>query len=260
MQDYWTRQNEDKPLYPNLIWSRPEQAAQSGKLLIIGGNAFGFSAPAEAFQAAIEAGIGSCRVILPDRLQKTVGRILEAGEYAPSTPSGSFAKNSLATLLEYSNWADATLLAGDFGRNSETAIALESFVTKNTSFITLTKDGIDYFIHAPLTLLHRKQTLLVMSFAQLQKYAVHSKFEHAFTFDMDFVRIIELLHIISSRCEAAIIVKHLDTIFVAYAGQISTTKLSDEVPIWRVKTAAHATVWVVQNPTKIFEALTTSII
>ena len=121
MQDYWHKQLPDKPLYPDLLWSRPEQAAQAGKLLVIGGNAFGFSAPAEAFQAALDAGVGTCRVILPDRLQKTVGRILEAGEYAPSTPSGSFAKKSLATLIDYSQWADATLLAGDFGRNSETA-------------------------------------------------------------------------------------------------------------------------------------------
>src|SRR5258708_25670424 len=99
MDSYWHKQSSDKPLFPNLIWSRPEQTNQAGKLLIVGGNQHGFSAPAEAYQEAESAGIGTCRVLLPDKLQKTVGRILENGEYAPSTPSGSFSKSALSTLL-----------------------------------------------------------------------------------------------------------------------------------------------------------------
>jgi NAD(P)H-hydrate repair Nnr-like enzyme with NAD(P)H-hydrate dehydratase domain len=260
MQDYWQKQTKQKPLFEDLLWSRPEQAAHAGKLLIVGGNAHGFAAPAEAYGEADKAGIGVSRVLLPDSLQKTVGRILTNGEYAPSTPSGSFARSALASLLDMSNWADATLLAGDFGRNSETAILLEQFMSKYDGQVILTKDSADYFIPAPAALLNRPQTLLVVSFAQLQKMATSARFERAFTFDMDFLRLIDMLHDFSLRYKAALIVKHSDSILVAYEGQVSSTKLSNNVSVWRVKTAAYASVWQLQNPTKVFASLTTSIL
>jgi NAD(P)H-hydrate repair Nnr-like enzyme with NAD(P)H-hydrate dehydratase domain len=260
MQDYWHKQTKQKPLFEDLQWSRPEQTAQAGKLLIVGGNDHAFAAPAEAYAEAGKAGIGISRVLLPDSLQKTVGRILEHGEYAPSTPSGSFARSALASLLEFGAWADATLLAGDFGRNSETAVLLEQFIAKHTGDVTITKDGLDYFTHMPLALLNREHTLLVPSFAQLQKLATNARFEKAFTFDMDFLRLIETLHEFSLRYKAAIIVKHLEAILVAYGGQVSSTKLEQDMPVWRVKTAAHAAVWQLQNPSKIFAALTTSVL
>jgi hypothetical protein len=260
MQDYWQKQTQESPLFKDLLWSRPEQAAQAGKLLIIGGNAQGFAAPAEAYGEADKAGIGISRVLLPDSLQKTVGRILENGEYAPSTPSGSFARSALASLLEMSTWADGVLMAGDFGRNSETAILLEAFMGKHSGQVTLTKDSINYFLHTPMTILNRQETLLVLSFAQLQKLATGAQFEKAFTFDMDFLRLIDTLHEFSLRHKTGFIVKHLESIVVAHAGQISSTKLISDMPLWQVKTAAHAAVWQLQNPTKIFAALTTSLI
>src|SRR5580704_1951753 len=141
MHDYWHRQTADKPLFPELLWSRPEHKAQAGKLLIIGGNLHGFAAPAEAFAIAEKTGIGTTRVLLPDALHKTIGKVFMAGEFAPSTPSGSFAKKSLAEFLEMANWADAVLIAGELGRNSETAIVLEQFVEKYSGQLTIAKDA-----------------------------------------------------------------------------------------------------------------------
>jgi hypothetical protein len=256
---YWHKQTAYKPLYPDLLWSRPENKAQAGKLLIVGGNAHGFAAAGEAYAEATKAGIGAARVLLPDSLQKTVGRVFEAGEYAPSTPSGSFSQKALAELLAMSQWADATLLAGDFGRNSETAILLEACVTKYSGPLTLTKDTVDYFAGSPVALLNRPDTLLVLSFAQLQKLASSARFTTAFTFDMDFLRLIDALHELTAQHQPSIIVKHLESIFVAVNGQVSSTKLTEDLEVWRVKTAAHATVWWLQNPAKPFEAMTVSL-
>lgn len=260
MQNYWHKQTADQPLFPDLLWSRPENRAQAGKLLIIGGNAHGFAAAGEAFAEASSAGIGTARVLLPDSLQKTVGRVLEAGEYAPSTPSGSFSKKALAELLALSQWADAVLLAGDLGRNSETAILFEQFISKYAGLLTLTKDAADYFIKAPVTLLKRDKTLLVISFAQLQELAASAKFTTAFTFDMDFLRLVDTLHEFTSHYPAGVVVKHLQTLFVAVNGQVSSTKIDPDQDIWRVKTAAHASTWWLQNPTRPFEALTCSLV
>ena len=257
---YWHKQTLDKPLFPDLLWSRPENKRQAGKLLIIGGNAHGFAAAGEAYVETTKTGIGTARVLLPDSLQKTVGRVFEAGEYAPSTPSGSFSRQALAELLAMSAWADATLLAGDFGRNSETAILLEQFITKYQGRLALAKDAVDYFIKAPAGLLNREETLLILSFAQAQKLGANSSSAIALSFDMDFLRLIDTLREFSRQHQIALIVKHLETIFVAVDGQVSTTKLVTDQPIWRVPTAARATVWWLQNPSQPFEALTTSLI
>ncbi len=197
---------------------------------------------------------------MPSSLQKTVGKILEAGEYALSTPSGSFARGALAELLEMAAWADGVLLAGDFGRNSETAILLEQFINKYSGQLTLTKDAVDYFAKTPDGLLKRADTTLALSFSQLQQLATSAKFTTPFTFDMDFLHLIDALHDFTAKHPTAIITKHLRNIFVAYDGQVSTTKLNEDIEIWRVNTAARAAVWWLQNPGKTLEALSSSLI
>lgn len=259
MRDYWQKQTTDKPAFPDLIWSRPENRRQAGKLLIVGGNAHGFAAAGDAYAAASDAGIGRARVLLPDVLQKAVGKIFAAGEFAPSTPSGSFSRRALAEILAMSQWADAVLLAGDFGRNSETAVMLERFIDKYDGPLTLTKDALDYFAKSPMQLLERGDTSLVLSFAQLQKLAAGSGTTTAFTFDMDLLRLVEALHDFTQSHPVYIITKHLDTIFVAAHGRVSSTKLAKDVEIWRVRVAGSAAVWWLQNPAKPFEALTTSV-
>lgn len=258
-RDYWHKQVKDEPLFPDLLWSRPENRAHAGKLFIAGGNKYSFSAAANGFTEANKAGVGVARALLPNSLQKTVGRVFEAGEYAPSTPSGSFAQESLAEFISLAQWADGTLLAGDFGRNSETAILLEKFMEKYDGPLNITQDAADYFIPNPLPALARQDTLFVISFAQLQKMAVNAKFTTAFRFDMDFLHLIDALHEFTSVHQVFLITKHLDMLFVALNGRVSTTKLELDMPIWRVKTAAYAGVWWLQNPAKPFEALSTAV-
>lgn len=255
---YWHKQQSGKPLFPELEWSRPENKMQAGKLLIIGGNLHGFAAPAEAYAAAVKAGIGTARVLLPNALQKTVGRVLENGEFAPSTPSGSFSQKALDELLLQGNWAAAALIAGDLGRNSETAILVEKFLAKYPQAVTLTKDAVDYVTSAPHTILNRENTLLVLSLSQLQRLGIAAKFTKPITFGMDLLHLVEWLHEFTGAHQPHIIVKHLNNLLVAVDGHVSSTSLNDDQQIWRVHAAATAAVWWLQNPSKAFEALTTA--
>lgn len=257
-RDYWVRQEAGKPLFPELEWSRPENRSQAGKLLVIGGNAHGFAAPAEAYTAAVKAGVGTARVLLPDAVRKIVGNFLENGEFAPSTPSGSFGQKALDELLLHSSWADAALFAGDLGRNSETAILLEKFLSKSPLPATLTKDAVDYATSAPQTVLNRPNTLLVLSLSQLQRLGTAAKSTKPISFSMDLLHLAEWLHDFTLEHKPYIIVKHLDHILVAVMGQVSSTKLATEVPVWRVTMAGHASVWWMQNYNQPFKALTTA--
>ena len=255
---YWHKQTPGRPLFPDLLWSRPENRVLAGKLLIIGGNAYGFAAPAEAYAAAAQAGIGVAQVLLPESVRHMIGRVIEAGDFAPSTPSGSFSQKALDTFLARGSWADAVLLAGDLGRNSETAILLEKFVEKYAGPITLTKDAVDYFTVSPSALLSRSSITLAVSFAQLQRLALRAKFTHTFTFSMDLLHLVDALHDFTRQYPVNVIVKHLDTIAVASNGEVGTTLVAD-LRTWRVKTAAYSAVWWLQNPAKPFEALATAV-
>jgi len=259
-RDYWLRQTADKPLFPELAWSRPENRQQAGKLLIVGGSLHGFAAPAEAYATAVKAGIGTGRVLLPDAVRKVVGRFLENGEFAPSTPSGSFSQKALDELLLQSSWADAVLFAGDLGRNSETAILLEKFLAKSPLPITLAKDAIDYVVSAPQTIVQRPNTLLVLSLSQLQRLGTATKTPRPITFSMDLLHLVEWLHQFTLAHQPHIIVKHLNHILVAADGRVSSTTLAQDKPIWRVQTAAKASVWWLQNPSKTLESVTASLI
>jgi hypothetical protein len=258
--DYWLRQTHDKPLFPELQWSRPENKQFAGKLAVIGGNLHGFAAPAEAYGESMKAGVGLTRVLLPEAVKKLVGPLLDAVEFAPSNPSGSFSQRALAEWLGLATWSDGVLLAGDLGRNSETAIVLEKFIAKYQGTLVITKDAADYAIPLAGNTLDRSNTTWVISMAQLQKLGMQAGTTQPFTLNMDLLRLVEALRSLTQLHPLSVITKHHDTIYVANGGEVSTTKLRTDMPIWRVKVAAHAAVWQIQNPSKIFEALTTAIV
>jgi hypothetical protein len=257
--EYFYKPSTGEPLFPDMLWSRPENRLHAGKLLIIGGNAHGFAAVAEAYSAASRAGIGTARVLLPDAIQKTVGPVLEQGEFTPSTPSGSFSQKAFGELVAMSGWADGILVAGDVGRNSETAILLEKFATTFHGPLTVTKDAADYFTSFPLAIKNRRDTTMVISFAQLQRLGTRLGLAKAFTFDMGLLQLVGALHECTDQHAFSIVVKHLDSIFVASGGKVSQTKLSVDLPIWRVQSAAFVATWSLQNPSKTFMAMTTGI-
>jgi NAD(P)H-hydrate repair Nnr-like enzyme with NAD(P)H-hydrate dehydratase domain len=241
-------------------WSRPENRRHAGKLLIVGGNGYEFKAPANAYGDALQAGIGTAKVLLPDSMQKVVHDIFPEAEFAPSTPSGSFARATLAQALELAEWSDGVLLAGDLGHNSETAIFLESLTQKYAGPLVIAKDAVDYCLNAPTGCLTRPDTVAVITVAQLQKLATSAKFPVAFTFEMDLLQLVDALHDFSTQYPLHIITKQLDNLIVASGGQVSTTKLDSPLETWRTHIAASAATWYVQNPGKPFEALTTAVL
>jgi hypothetical protein len=256
--DYWLKQGS-KPAFPELEWSRPETRLQAGRLLIIGGNAAGFAAPAEAYGMSLKAGVGSVRVLLPESLRRAVSKLVPEADFAASTPSGSFATGALAELLDASLWASGVLLPGDISRNSETTVLLESFLEKFQGQVTLTKDAADIFCQQPFTILHRPDTLLVIALGQLRRLGTEAHFPRAFTSDMGLLPLVDALHEFTKRFSLSIITKYQGQFVVAVNGEVSTSPVRGEQPVWRLKTASAACTWWLQNPSRPFEALTTAV-
>jgi NAD(P)H-hydrate repair Nnr-like enzyme with NAD(P)H-hydrate dehydratase domain len=256
-ESYWLRQDKE-PLFPDLLWSKPENKQQAGKLLIIGGNIHGIQAPAQAYSAAQSAGIGVARVLLPSSVSKSIGNTFEGIIYSMSNKSGGFSAQSLSDWLDNGQWADCVVLAGDTARNSETAMVTEKFIEKYSGQLCITQDCLDQFINSPLKLFNRPKTTLVASFGQLQKMWSQLDMQEVLLQRNGIPKNIKIIHDLTARYPANIVIKQNDQIIVAVGGKVSTTTNREDV--WRVVTAAKIAVWWLQNPNKVFEALTTALI
>ena len=246
----WLKQLEE-PLFPDILWSRPENRRHAGKLMIAGGHAQSFSAPSRAFTAASKAGAGTTRILLPNSLQKTVGKAFPEAEFAASTPIGSFSRNAMEPFLDLAAWSDGVLLAGDFGKNSETAVLLGNFIDKYDGQLNISGDALDYFIGESEKLINRPDTIITATFSQLQKLATpYAVLRQA----ADLAQVVKLLSEWSSLIKLEIITEHSGQTIVACAGRVSTTTgdFSEDL-------AAYASVWRLQQPEKPFEALTTAV-
>jgi hypothetical protein len=254
----WLKQTPNKPLFGDLLWSRPENRRNAGKLLIVGGNTHSVAAPGMAYSAAEKAGAGTIRVLLPQATKKVVGRVFPAAEFTPSTPSGSFSREALAQLLEGAEWADGVLLAGDFGRNSETAILLELFAAKYKGQLTASQDGLDYFLNKKSLLFERANSLAVINFGKLQKLAQNNRSQPPIKYSMNLRQLVEVLSEWTRETNISLVTTHAEQFVIAAENKISTTPMPEESN-WQVELAAYASVWLMQQPNKPFEVLTTSI-
>lgn len=258
-QPYWHKQ-ANQPLFPDLLWARPETKQTAGKLLIVGGNTHSFAAPAAAFAAANTAGIGTCRVIMPDALRKTLRTVFPEAEYAPSTPSGSFARSSLAELLDAASWADGVIIAGDSSKNSETTALYETFLAKYHGLLTLAEDAVDVAVQHRDALLSRQATVLIPTLAQLQMLASQLRLPYTFTSSTNLTHYVEYLHSLTTEFPNLLIMTRHEAIWlVASKGKVSSTPVKSN-HLSDIHVAATAATWWLQNPTQPHAALTTSLV
>lgn len=247
----WQHQT-NKPLFPDVVWSRPETKYGAGKIAIIGGSAGAMSTVASTYTQAEQAGAGTIRLLVPDSLAK-VTKGLPHVEYAPSNPSGGFAKNALAELITVSNACDGVLLAGDMGKNSETSLMLESYLEKYTGLLTISSESIESFSAGYIKLLKRPQTLVCVTMKQLQQMVIELKFDKPVTSAISRQQLAEILHEISSIYPATLLLETDQVIWVASGGKVVDCKNLNY-------SSTKATIWAIQQPTKHFEALVSSVL
>jgi ADP-dependent NAD(P)H-hydrate dehydratase / NAD(P)H-hydrate epimerase len=257
---YWQKQEAGKALFPDIEWQKPEQKALAGKLLLLGGSAHGFAAVGQAYADAQKAGIGICRVVLPDALKKTIDPQAYDCVFVPTNQSGGITKDALPQLKAAAAWADGLLLIGDAGRNSETAIVYEELLSAFPDKLTLiTRDAVDLLKGAWPQLLQREQTVLIATFAQLQKLFQSVYYPKTMLFSMQLSNLVEALHKFTITYPATIMTFHQNHLLVAKEGQVSSTPWDEPMLIWRGSVAAKAAVYAVQHSQR-FEALTSSLI
>ncbi|MDB5177768.1 MAG: hypothetical protein JWO61_151 [Candidatus Saccharibacteria bacterium] len=256
---YWRRQTTETPLFPDIEWSKPERRDQAGKLAIIGGNKLGFAGVAEAYSQTLEVGVGAVKVLLPDVLKKTIPPTMTDVIFGASNPSGSLAKDAIQEMHAIGAWADGCLLVGDAGRNSETAIVYEDFIREYSGMLTITRDAVDLVKNSSQVLVERPDTLLVVSFAQLQKLFQAIYYPKILTFSMQLTQLVEAVHKFTITYPCSIMVLHKDHIVIASGGEVVTQPWDNAMAIWRGSVAAKAASYWLWNRTYPLEAITSSI-
>jgi len=259
MHDYW-KQQPTKPLFPDIEWSKPEQKTSRGRLGIIGGNKLGFAGVAESYSTALNTGAGEVRVLLPDCLRKSIPASMTDVIFAPCNPSGSLSRDALPDLTALGTWASCLLLAGDAGRNSETAIAYSDLIRNYTGQLVITRDAVDLVKNDSEALVNRPNTTLIVSFAQLQKIFQAVYYPKMLTFSMQLLQLVEALHKFTVTYPVTIAVLHRDTLIVAHDGQVVTTKWETPLAIWRGITAARAATYLMWTPSQPLQAIATSLV
>ena len=257
---YWQTQAPNKPLFPNIEWSKPEQRSQAGRLAIFGGNKLGFAGVAESYSTALKTGAGEVRVLLPDILRKTIPTNITDTVFGATNPSGSLAANALGDMEALDTWATGVLLIGDAGRNSETAILYENFILSSTKPLTITRDAVDLVKNSASTLVERPNTLLVVSFAQLQKLFQSVYYPKILTFSMQLTSLVEALHKFTITYPVSIAVLHKDYLVISSEGKVTSTQWENAMAIWRGQVATRAAVYWLWNPGSPLEPVTASLL
>ncbi len=257
---YWRKQIATKPLFPDIEWSKPERRDQAGRLGIIGGNKLGFSGVAEGYASILSAGTGEVRVLLPDTLKRTIPPSITDTIFAASNPSGSLARGALSEMQALGAWASGIVLIGDAGRNSETVLVYDDFISSYTGQLTATRDAIDLVKNNATLLVERPDTLLVASFAQIQKIFQSVYYPKIITFSMHLGQLVDALHKFTITYPVAVMTLHRDTLIIAHNGLVITQDWDNAMAIWRGQTAARAASYWAWNATKPIEAIAASIV
>ena len=259
MDTFWRTQEKSKPLFPDIEWNKPERRDQSGKLAIIGGNKLGFAAVADSYQTALAAGVGEVRVMLPDALKRTVPSAMTDVLFAPTNHSGGLSSAAVTSVQTLVDWADATLLIGDAGRNSQTA-ALYAELAKNAAGpVIITRDAIDLVQNSFHEIIDNPHVMFVASFAQTQKLFRAVYYPKILTFKMQLAQFVEALHKFTITYPVTLCSFHADNLVIARGGEVITQTWSEPMAIWRGTVPSRIASYVVWSPEAPLAAAATAI-
>ena len=254
-------QSTDHPLFPEIIWNKPESKHLAGNLLIIGGNAHSIAAPNAAYQAALKAITKEVKVVLPDATKKylpstpTLHHIM----FAPSTLSGSFSTKALDELQAYAQWSDAVLIAGDISKNSESELALTTFIAGANRTLVLHQDAVDIALATGKAVLAKENIIYVCTFVQLQKLGSLAKIMHPFTSTMSQHALLQSLYELCGTLNGTIVLMHHNRIYTANHTSTAVTVTTNK-PIIPEHIATNVSIWAMQQPNAMFKAITTSLL
>ncbi len=247
---------DSSPVFPDVLWSKPERKDQAGHLLIIGGHSESITPILESYALASSLGAGKISVAIPEALKKS----MPGGPdiiYCDSTTSGSLSKDALPILLQAAQETDMILLPGAMSNNSQSFQLLERLLEKIGKPLVVSGDS----LHALLNIkgaLDNPDICAVLNPSQLQHLVKKSGGTTAYTSGASLMQMQQILHDITGK--GSLLALHNKDIWTSTQGRVSKTKRADHIGefTWQVPTATACAVYWMHNPDLPFEAFTTA--
>ncbi len=226
MFDYWQQQT-DKPLFEDLVWSRPENKNQLPKIAIVGGSKQGFIDSFQTFEQAEKVGCGDLKLVLPDSLKNNLPKNDTRLIFVKSNKNGAFSDELLTHLKALSSQANLITIADDIGRDSMTWVAIDSFLKLDLSDVMLVgKSCISNDVMIDTIISRQRLTTFVVNQQPLQKVASRLPTDTHFLSTDQLTNTVQKLHALTTQLQNIMIIATTsELVIIAYKGQIYSTKL-----------------------------------
>jgi len=229
---------------------------RAGRLLLIGGHKGEFSLLQAIYQSAEAAGIGECIAAMPDSLRRTIGES-GFGRFVPASASGSLGRAALGELLELATDADALIIGANLTNNAETAVVIESLITKLEQPVVITEEVIDILQFHPDLITGNPRALVVTTMPGLFALAGHHHMPIAIKPHGGVVGKIEILQQLAAISRCCYLVFDGE-ILVQAGGKTSLTPLGQPLSNLPGAVVGMAATFWVQGLSRAYESLTTA--
>lgn len=240
----------DKPLYEDILWSRPVR--RTGRVLLVGGHRDGFAELQKLYQGFEDAQVAECHLALPDKLSKLVGS-LEGISLLASNPSGSIARDALAELVHLANESDLVSLGPDLSNNSETTLVMQRLISETGASILIPPQSADQLLPEAGEWKDKQNLLLFVNHKQLYKLATKFAVDATIPLSPTSETIAEIALAVSRVFSPSLVIMMPDSIVITGNGRASITKTATTDLGKTI--GLLATFWL-QNSSKKYEALT----
>jgi len=241
----------DKPLYEDILWSRPVR--RTARILLVGGHRDGFSKLQKVYTGFTDAQVAECHLAVPDKLSKLVGS-LEGVSLLASNPSGSIARDGLSELIRLADQSDLVSLGPDLSNNSETTLVMQRLITETRASIVIPPQSAEQLLSEAGEWKTKENLLLFINHKQLYRLATKLVVDTTIPLNVTNEAISEIALAVSKVYVPSLVILMTDSIIVAKSGKVSITKVKTD----NIGTIVGllGTFWL-QNELKQYEALTT---
>jgi len=219
------QQSKNNPIYPELLWDKPENTLLAGKICIIGGNAHAIKEPNAAYQLALNNVLKERKVVLPDSTKKYFNKNTLPADilFAPSNISGSFSAKSLSELQSYLDWSDCTFFVGDLTKSSETTILINKLINESGQQISVCNDSIDIILQSESSPFENPDLIITCDLSNLQKLCINYSPKYVFTSNMSQLAFYNKLSELTLNINSYLIIKYQKKIYAAHKGKVVIT-------------------------------------
>lgn len=245
-----------QPLFADVLWNRPLNRAAAGTLLIVGGHSRDFSLVQSFYQTALAAGIGRCRVVLPDSLRSLLAGTPDT-VFVPGNASGALAREAFGVIMQMAQEAQAIAIGVNLSSSSETTVLVEALLEKLTIPIILHDEGLSVIKHHPQIATGRPDCLIIADMQQVFKLSGWLELPIAIRAEGGVVNKVEIMGALAQASHCNYLLTGRDMVAAA-EGQISLTTTVSAMDFFQAATYGVASVFWAQNHKRPFAGLTTA--